>query len=255
MISNTSAARTLPTRPSLESLRKQAKMLARKVAAGDSHAVARARSQLTKWEPPLSHRDAQVVLAREYGFAGWKELREEVLKRTGKGLEWAASEAQRAIHDNEVERLKSLLAEHPGLLTWCDEEGRPLLQATTPYAMDVSDPRREAEFCRPACAALLIDAGALATPSVWDILIRSGAAGMLQLLRDKNVLPRTLVVLAALGDSAGVGACLDEPEGNDLEVVSTAFMSACRFKHAAVASVVLERCIELDAELGVEIDR
>jgi hypothetical protein len=77
-----------------------------------------------------------------------------------------------AIHDNDVERLKTLLAEHSGLLTWRDEAGHPLLQATTPYAMDVSDPRREAEFCRPDCAAVLIDAGALVTPSVWNILIQ-----------------------------------------------------------------------------------
>jgi hypothetical protein len=154
------------------------------------------------------------VLAREYGFAGWKELREEVLKRTGKGLEWAAFEAKRAINDNDVERLKTLLAEHRGLLAWRDEEGRPLLQATTPYVMDVSDPAREAEFCRPACAAVLIDAGALITPSVWDILIRSAAAGMMA-LHEKKVLPRTLAVLAALGDLEGVRACLDEPQGGD----------------------------------------
>jgi hypothetical protein len=188
MASNSASVRTLPARPALESLRKQAKTLARKVAAGAADAVARARTQLTKWEPPHSHRDAQLVLAREYGFAGWKELREEVLRRTDKGLEWAASEAKHAIHDNDVERLNTLLAEHRGLLAWRDEEGRPLLHATTPYAMDVSDPAREAEFCRPACAAVLIDAGVLITPSVWDILIRSAAAGMMALLHEKKVL-------------------------------------------------------------------
>jgi hypothetical protein len=87
MASNTTSVRTLPARPSLESLRKHAKTLARKIAAGDADAIARVRAQLPKWEPPLSHRDAQLVLAREYGFAGWRELREEVLKRMGKGLE------------------------------------------------------------------------------------------------------------------------------------------------------------------------
>jgi hypothetical protein len=255
MASNTTSVRTLPARPSLESLRKQAKTLARKVAAGDADAVARARAQLPKWAPPLSHRDAQLVLAREYGFAGWKELREEVLKRTGKGLEWAVSEAQRAIHNNDVERLQALLAEHRGLLAWRDEEGRPLLQSTTPYAMDVSDPAREADFCRPDCAAVLIDAGALITPSVWNILIRSAAAGMMALLHEKKVLPRTLVVLAALGDLAGVRACLDEPQGGDRDTVNFAFMSACRFKREAVAATLLTRAIALDPELGIEIDR
>jgi hypothetical protein len=228
-------SKSLPARPSLESLRKQAKGLARKLA--------------------VSYRDAQLALAREYGFAGWPQLREEVLKRTGKGLEWALSEATRAIHDNDVERLQMLLTEHSGLLTWHDEAGQPLLQATTPYAMDVSDPKREADFCRPDCAAVLIDAGALVTPSVWNVLIRCGAAGMMALLQQKKVLPRTLVVLAALGDPEGVRACLEEPQGADRDAVNYAFMGACRFRRETVAAMLLDRAIALDSSLGVEIDR
>ena len=57
-----------PARPSLESLRKQAKKLARDIAAGDADAIARARAQLPQVDLPLSQRDAQFVLAREYGF-------------------------------------------------------------------------------------------------------------------------------------------------------------------------------------------
>ena len=37
------ASKSLPARPSLESLRKQAKKLARDIAAGDAGAIARAR--------------------------------------------------------------------------------------------------------------------------------------------------------------------------------------------------------------------
>jgi hypothetical protein len=255
MTSEPPTARTLPARPSLESLRKQAKALARKAAARNEQATARVRAQLPKWEIPLSLRDAQLVIAREYGFAGWRELREEVLKRIGKGLDWAALEAERAIHKNDAQRLKQLIADESGLLAWRDEDGCPLLQATTPYAMDVSDPEREAQFCRPDCAALLIDAGALVTPSVWEALICSGAAGMLQLLRDKGVLPRTLAVLAATGDAEGVRHCLTRHEGTLLEAVNWAFMSACRFKREAIANELLERAINLDAGLGAQIDR
>lgn len=253
--SSQSPIRILPARPSLDSFRKQAKKLVREVTAGNPNAIARARAQLPRWAPPLALRDAQLVLAREYGFAGWRDLREEVLKRIGAGLEWAATEAERAIHENDVDRLKTLLAEHTGLLTWRDDEGHPLLQATTPYAMDVSSPEREAQFCRPACAAVLIEAGALVTPSVWDILIRSGAAGMIELLRQRNVLPRTLIVRAALGDMEGVRTRLRETEGGNPDTVNFAFMSACRFKHEAVAATLLERCIALNPDLGVEIDR
>jgi hypothetical protein len=257
--------RVLPTRPSFESLRKQAKKLAREVAAGDADAVARRRAQLPDAELPLSLRDAQLVLAREYGFAGWQDLREEVLKRTGKGLEWAALQAEHAIHDNDVERLKQLIADYPALLSWRDEWGGVLMHATTAFAMDVSDPNRERQFYRPDCAALLIGAGAVIEPSVWEGVIGTGAAGMLQLLQQKGVLPRTLQVLAALGDLDGVRAWLDDSgvlltnaqarDASDLAVVNEAFMSACRFKHKAVASMLLDRCIALDGELGRHIDR
>ena len=62
------AAKSLPARPSLESLRKQAKQLARDVAAGDATAVARARTQLPHVDVSLvkmTQRNAQLVIARE----------------------------------------------------------------------------------------------------------------------------------------------------------------------------------------------
>src|SRR5215831_522990 len=108
----------LPVRPSLESLRKQAKKLAHDIVAGNPGAIARARVQLPKAELPLSHRDAQLVLAREYGFPGWKDLVKEVKQRLGRGLEWAVSQAHRRIHDNDIEGLWQLLAEYPALLSW-----------------------------------------------------------------------------------------------------------------------------------------
>src|SRR5579872_1144288 len=105
-----------PARPSLDSLRKQAKKLARGMAAGDADAIGRARTQLPQARLPLSQRDAQLVLAREYGFPGWQDLVKEVQHRLGKGLEWAASQAHRPIHDNDLEGLRQLLAEYPALL-------------------------------------------------------------------------------------------------------------------------------------------
>ena len=118
----------LPSRPSLDSLRKQAKKLARDIVAGDAVAIARARAQLPQAELPLSQRDAQLVVAREYGFPGWKDLVKEVKQRLGRGLEWAISEARRIIHDNDVEGLRQLLAEYPALLSWkADEDDGGLL--------------------------------------------------------------------------------------------------------------------------------
>src|SRR6185295_7906914 len=148
----------LPARPSLESLRKQAKKLARDIAAGDAVAIERARAQLPRAELPLSQRDAQLVLAREYGFPGWQDLVKEVKQRLGKGLEWAVSQANRLIHANDVEGLRELLAEYPALLSWRTGEkgnaGGLLGMATHAYG-DAFDPSREQAFTRAACAELL----------------------------------------------------------------------------------------------------
>jgi len=248
------ASKSLPARPSLESLRKQAKKLARDVAAGDAAAIARARAQLAHVDLPLTQRNAQLVIAREYGFAGWQDLTAEVSKRLGTGLEWAAAQARRVIHDNDVERLKQLLAEYPALLSWHgdDDDGGLLGFATGAYG-DAGDAQREQWFTRAACAELLIDAGAVVMPSVCEGLLQSRARGLLELFQRKGLLPRALKFVAALGDLDGVRAALNE-NGNDLQTVNVAFVSACRFEHEAVASVLLEQSIALDPELGRHID-
>ncbi len=250
-----SAVRELPARPSLDSLRKQAKKLARDVAAEDREASARVHAQLAKPRLPLSNRDAQLVIAREYGFAGWKDLTAEVEKRLGRGLDWAAAQAEVAIHNHDTERLRALLAEYPALVAWRDGD-HTLLDATTSYAMDCLDPERERTFTRPAAAEMLIDAGGHVEPKTWEHVIKSGSRGMLQLFARKNAIPRTLPVLAALGDDEGVRARLDEAgERDDGAVIGRALMNACRFKHVNVAQRLLERGIALHPELGRRIDR
>jgi hypothetical protein len=248
------ASKSLPARPSLESLRKQAKKLARDIAAGDAGAIARARVQLPKVGLPLTQRNAQLVIAREYGYAGWQDLTAEVSKRLGKGLEWAATQGRRVIHDNDVERLKQLLAEYPALLSWQGHEsdGGLLGIATGSYG-DSFDTFREQHFTRAACAELLIDAGAVVMPSVCDGIIQSRARGLLRLFHRKGLLPRTLKFLAALGDIDAVRTSLDD-SGNDLAAVNEAFLCACSFEHEAVASLLLERVIGLDAKLGEHVD-
>src|SRR5437762_6880058 len=137
-------SKSLPARPSLESLRKQAKKLGRDVAAGDAGAIARARAQLPNVDLPLTQRNAQLVLAREYGYAGWQDLTAEVSKRLGKGLEWAVTQARHTIHNNDVERLKQPLAEYPALLSWQgDERHGSLLEMATGAYGDAFGAERE----------------------------------------------------------------------------------------------------------------
>src|SRR5262249_44288176 len=209
-----SHARDLPARPSLDSLRKQAKRLARDAAAGSGEAVDRIHAHLPGATLPLSNRDAQLVIAREYGFAGWSDLTAEVQKRVGNVLEWAASQAKVAIHNENYERLRTLLAEYPALVSWRDGD-QTLLDSTTSYAMDCLDPQRERTYTRPIAAEMLIDAGETAERKTWMHVIQTGSSGMLQLLARKNAIPRTLPVLAALGDEAAVRARLRGPRANE----------------------------------------
>ena len=227
-------SKSLPARPSLESLRKQAKKLARQAS--------------------VSLRDAQLVLAREYGFAGWQDLVAEVRSRLGHGLAWAASRARQIIHDNDIEQLKQLLTEHPTLLSWPGEEkdGGLLAMATGEFA-DAGDPEREEWFTRAACAEFLIDAGAIVLPSVCDRIVRFRAKGLLQLFERRGLLPRTLKFRVALEDLEGVQALIDSG-GDDLAAVTDALRCACHFEHAPIASALLDRLTVLDTELGRRID-
>ena len=244
----------LPLRPSLESLHKQAKKLAHEIVAGNAGAIARARAQLPKAELPLSQRDAQVVLAREYGFPGWKDLVKEVEQRLGRGIEWAVSEARHIIHDNDIDGLRQLLTEYPALLSWtADRNDGGLLGMATGSFGDSGDPFREKHFTRLACTELLLDAGAIVAPSVCEGLIRSRAKGLIDLFRRRGLFPRTLKFFAALGDVDGIGACLDT-NAEDLIAVNEAFMFACHLQHATAAALLLDRSTTLDTELGRRID-
>ncbi len=242
----------LPSHPSFESIRKQAKKLVRQVAASDPDALARVYAQLPAPILPLLLRDAQLVLAREYGFPGWQDLRAAVLRLEGKGLEWAAAESERAIHDNNVERLRQLVREYPTLLSWRDDSGRTFLKFATESFGDSGAPNTEQAFTRIECAEFLLNAGATAEPAIWEGAIRARAKGVLQLLSRKGFLPRNLDTLTAMGDYDGVWDCLPMA---DAAAVMQAFLLACRFGHRAVAALLLDRSIELDPALGEHVEK
>ncbi len=73
-----SALRPLPSRPSLEFDRKEAKALLRRLKAGDPDATARAHAQYAALDAATASRAtlaiAQLVVAREYGFVSWPRL-------------------------------------------------------------------------------------------------------------------------------------------------------------------------------------
>lgn len=86
--------RSLPSHPSLEQQRKQAKELLSAFRTGDAQARERIRHVLPD-KTRIVLADAQHVLAREYGFASWSEL-------TGRIAELMAHEAELGAGDVEV---------------------------------------------------------------------------------------------------------------------------------------------------------
>lgn len=198
---------------------------------------------------PIS-RQSDTATARAHCYAPHARL-EVVID----SLEQFVEEARRVIHDNDVDRLRQLLIETPALLSWkgpaCDKGG--LLGMATDAYGDAGDAQREQWFTRPACAELLIDAGAIVSPSVSEGILESRAQGLLQLFERKGLLPRTLPFLAALGDTDAVRSALDA-QAPDLGAVNEAFQSACRFGHDAIAAFLLDHAITRDPHLGSRID-
>jgi hypothetical protein len=85
---------TLPENPSLENLRKQAKSLKKAVAAREPEALARVKEFHPQGDESLtafSLSDAQLVVARAYGFPSWPSLKEhlEVVKQ----FQWSPPES------------------------------------------------------------------------------------------------------------------------------------------------------------------
>jgi hypothetical protein len=72
-------------RSHLEQLRKQAKDLAREHRRGDGAARARVRAYLPRPGEPLKLSQAQLVIARELGFASWPRLRAYVKRLAAHG--------------------------------------------------------------------------------------------------------------------------------------------------------------------------
>lgn len=80
--------RALPTHPHLDHLRRQARELQRALRRGEPEALARAAPYRPGPQPQLSF--AQLVLAREHGFASWPRLVDEVRRRQAEARPEAA---------------------------------------------------------------------------------------------------------------------------------------------------------------------
>jgi hypothetical protein len=69
------AANELPGRPNLEQLRRRAKELLSAVRNQDAAALGRAQPYLARPKPRVQLADTQRVIAGEYGFSSWPQLK------------------------------------------------------------------------------------------------------------------------------------------------------------------------------------
>jgi ankyrin repeat protein len=100
----------LPPHPSLEMQQKRAKNLLRAASAGDAEALRRIRALHPKPPAPaaLKLADAQLVVARGYGFESWAALRRKIDSLTMTPLQ----QFYRALRVGDAEYLRTLLEAH-----------------------------------------------------------------------------------------------------------------------------------------------
>lgn len=112
-----SALRPLPPRPSLEFEHKEAKVLLRRLRARNLEALERARAQHPTIDALLPEQirlaDAQLVIAREYGFTSWPRL-----VRYFGDVERQRHGWQRLHGDSYDAWVRTLLVEHTDRRTW-----------------------------------------------------------------------------------------------------------------------------------------
>jgi hypothetical protein len=99
----------------------------RQFATGEPEAVVRVHAQLPA--PTFLYRCETHCLCSRGNITSraGRIFRAAVRREEGTGLEWAAAEAKRAIHDNSGERLGQLIREYPALLSWRNNTGESLL--------------------------------------------------------------------------------------------------------------------------------
>lgn len=94
--------KNLPDNADLGQLRAQAKELRRAYAGGSPAAVARVREVLAGAKQEIPLRDAQLVIAREHGFDGWRDLAAAVVTQQSGGRDlnrWFAVELNNGTWD------------------------------------------------------------------------------------------------------------------------------------------------------------
>ena len=134
----------LPPNPSLEYLKSQAKQLLKAHKEGALDAFQRIRTFFPKLadatdieiqQTTFGLQDAQLVIAREYGFASWTRLKEEVRHQEQVAEGTSAKDVLFQIlrtpdlTQADIQRVEDLLAADPSLVSVRNAEGRTPIEA------------------------------------------------------------------------------------------------------------------------------
>ncbi len=120
----------LPAQPSLRQLQVRAKELALGLKRSDAEALVRFR-EATGRGPiglPKLH-DAQLAIAREYGFENWSKLRKEVLEREARVPGHLLERLRKVIERGDLAAFGALIEAHPALR---DRLNDPLFEFGSP---------------------------------------------------------------------------------------------------------------------------
>src|SRR5687768_16469182 len=110
--SPTRPRRTLPPHPSLEQLKKQAKNLRDAFRAGEPDAIAEVNAAIRSPAPTADSfalHDAQLALARSYGYASWSKLKAHVDGVT-------VARLSEAVNAGDLPAVRALLKAAPDLV-------------------------------------------------------------------------------------------------------------------------------------------
>jgi hypothetical protein len=173
---------SLPPRPSLEQQKRQAKELLRALRGGDDAALARIRVHLPD-KVRLTLADAQFVIAREYGFASWAELKRRIEEGSDEIPSDLEAEFRRAFEARDSTRLRELFERHvaaramidapvfpfdsPALAHFSGSDDLALIDVLLEYG---ADPNRRTSWWAGGFHPLHG-----ASPAIADRLIRAGA--------------------------------------------------------------------------------
>ena len=119
----------LPPNPNLDKQRKLAKSLARDYWRGEPEAIERVRALHPKPPSPeaFALSDAQLVIARSYGFAGWPQLKRKIDALTKSPTDLFVQ----AVEAGDVDQVRQLLQYHPDLVAHIN---KPLFAFKSPAA-------------------------------------------------------------------------------------------------------------------------